>query len=867
MLTEGVGVEWQSASTADFELLRSMMPLRHHPTSPHHLLVLCSFLSSSRVLSCHSDLTDLTDVTRINANERTIAAAFAVDGSLLVQVMAHTIRVVRVNPNGRTAESVCANAAVVLDWNVRALGGGNVRITHAGIIDRWLVLGVLPSSRLVLCELTVSPISDCTIVVSSPTTIAADISCLSLFRVEDDARTGDGILVCAVGTHASSLALYRIIGGSSSLSTPSLHLITTRSLSSRDDFGQHTDGDLHIAESCLFVPKASLGPPLTSEPRRCGLLVVGVRDGWVVQYTMEPTSSPSLAVVATKRLGDLPVQLCPASHDNQRHTILAVSGHLSMLRPSPLSTLTLACTPVADVFEYVQAVHFSTPGTPAGSILALRDARLHVLSMDTTLSTSSPSLQPHHHTPFFHSARLSLPHTPRRVLYHPLCRCVVVALDSPGSTSLALIDVRPKRTERGEEVATVLGRYERLTEGERVMSIRPLVFDGSDACCLVVGTAATGLKPRFSRGRLLLFHLITADSASASALHSPDAIGRLDIHLLAAVRTRAAVTDLCVHPTRGVLCATGSWLTLFGVQGQPGSAEGPSWFKAGELEMRNRILSLDVRHSVVFVSVYKDGVSAVSIDGDPRSGTSLIMRPVLMDPTPRTARQLLTLGEVSSAPLVQSLSPLLAEPRVLAVDEGGHVVILRAAAGESTTLPSSSPASAAAPLPLPQTPPLMTLDARGEPRRNVVVARLRSFHSSRLTAEVESADDQLQRRGTHPLPTPPPAALIAAITGGVDCVQAVQGEERDVHLLRSLDRHLRRSVSTASANQVEYQDRRGMMRERRQDDACDQIIDGNLLLSFLRCSAEERSIALSGWKGPGEEDIRRAVQRTWTQQH
>ena len=854
VLTAGISVEFQSASIADFELLRLLVPLRHRASSPHHLLVLCSFLSSSRVLSCQSDLTDVTDLTLIKAEERTIAAAFICDGSFLVQITAHSIRVVRVNPSGRSAASVFANAAVALEWRVQALGGGEVRVTHAATFDCWLVLEVLPSSRLVLCQLTAAVTGGVSLLVHSQISIGADLSCLSLFRVGEDEPAEGGMLLCAVGTHSSSLAVYRIATGSTA-STVALQLAFAHLLSPPGGAGAPPDEQLHIAESCCYLPTGSTPRASSaSERERCGLLLVGMRDGGVVQLAVErsaalplsPSSPIHLTVVALSRLGNLPVQLCAASSGNLPHSILAVSGHLSMLRPSPLSSPALACSPVADVFEYVHAVHFSTPAMPAGSILALRDARLHLLSMTPTPSVSSPSLLSYS-APSFHSARLPLMHTPRHVLYLPLCHCVAVALDSPGSSSLLLVDVRPRRTETGEEVATVVNRYERLTDGERVVAMHPLAFHGSDACCLVVGTAATGPKPRSSRGRLLLFHLTSADSSPATQPPSAAAIGRVDFHPLAAVRTRGSVTDFCVHPTRGVLCAAGSWLTLLCVQGHPESAEGPSWSIMSELEMRNRILSIDVRDSLAFVSIYKDGVSAVSIEGEHRLGTSLTMRVVQMDPTPRTARHVLSLDGFGDAPDASSPSFLSVEPRVLAVDAAGGLAILRAVPDDSVTSSSASTVPTAL-SPPPPPPSLMELNAQGELPQHVAVTRLRALHQLRTAAA-----------------TSPLTAFVATVTGGVASLTPLHGSQRDVHLLLSLDRHLRRCVNGRASDIMEQPGRRRGGSVSREGEASQSVIDGDTLLSLLCCSAEERSFALSGWKGPGENEIRRALWRIWTQ--
>ena len=821
VLTEGVGVEWQSASSQDFELLRDIWPLRHPVSSPHHLILVCSFHSSTRVLSCQDDLIDVTDLTHVVSDQRTVAAAFTPDGSALIQVTPTGLRVLRVNSAGQGVEGVFQGSSVAVEWRVRELGPGDWRVTHAAMEGRWVVLGVLQPARLVLCHVSTSTAGQWKVAVVASRQLMADISCLSLLPLEGGDASGAETLLCAVGSHSSSLDLYSVALSPSSSSFT--EVASTPLAAFRETPCTPALAEVAIAESCVFVPPSVHSP--------CPSLLVGLREGLLLHFVLNLSSTlPSLSVQQpiVRRLGHLPVRLCSADTADSPAAVLAVSGHLSLLQSSPLSAPFLTCSPVADVSEYAYAVHFSTAGFPSGSILAVRDARLHVLvlrppppsPLRCLLSISPPS---------FHSAAILFPQSPYRVLYHPSSHCVLAAVESGSELShLLLVDVAPRRSERGEELGLITGRYGPLLEGERVLAMNPATLQ-TQADFINVGTSIAAVGRGVSRGRLLLFR-ITRCSGSASEA-SVDGPPSYELRLVAAVRTRAPVVSLTLEP-RGVVCACGSWLVMYGLQGGVGDGEQLAWRKLGSREMRNRIRSVDAgTPPLLFAAVDRDGVNAVAMEEE-GGGQYGPMRWTLMDPEPRMAQHVLAL------PSAQADTGAV---RVMRADDEGRVQILR---GKVASAGDVAPAPA----------PLFEAEAHCDFGREVVV-RCRLLRSSLPSplAEVERVMERGREggRGVLRKRTPRSAALVATREGRLHCIEPVEGSPADIGLLQALHRYLRSRVETCvSAGRVEAMKADG-----------EEILDGDLLLSVWQCSVEKRRDLLKEWTGAGESELRAAVYR------
>ena len=818
MLTAGVEVEWQSASGRDFELLHAIWPLRHVSSAPHHLLLVCSFHSSTRVLSCQGDLTDVTDFTLVHSDQRTIAAAFTPDGSAFIQVTPAGLRVLRVVPGGHGVEGVFAPTAAVAEWSVRALGSRECKVAHAAVEGQWVVLGTVQPTRLVLCQVTVTTTGQCEVAVVAGLPIATDISCLALVSCQGE-KASTPALLCAVGGHSSSLDLYSI-----TFSPPSpvgiIPVASAPLAGHRDESSHSAAAEIAVAESCVFVPTRSKSPSPSS------LLVVGLREGLLLQFELQPSalsSSLSLKQPVVSRLGSLPVRLCPAASPQCPDALVALSGHLSLLRSTPPSSPLLACCPVADVLDYSYAAHFSTADHPFGSILAVRDARLHVLTLAPP--PPSPRCLVSTLSPPFHSATIPLPLSPYRVLWHPPSNAVVVAVDGAGNGALLLVDVTPRRSERGEELGLITGRYDALLDGERVLCMSHAVLP-PDAGFLAVGTTVPALRRGVARGRLLLFHLTRRPASSAPPAADEPPV--YDFRLMAWVRTRAPVAAMGLHP-RGVFCACGSWLVLYGLHSAlGGGGELLMWRRLCSAEMRNGVRALDVRGPLVFAAVERDGVSALEV-GEEEETREVKLRWLLMDPEPRTADHVLALAAVEGGGRGM---------QVMRADERGRVEVMRGQMPAATGLPPPPP------------PPLFDAEAQVHVGHAAVArCRLLRLQSPSPHADVGRAASQEAQAAAQRQQTP--TTIIATMAGRVQCIQAVEGSPADRALLTALHRYLRgRVASDLSA---------GSHDGRRAEAA--EMLDGDLLLGLWSCSAEDRSRALRDWRGPGEDELRGAVQR------
>ena len=604
MFTEGVGVEQQSVSGPDFGLLRSIIPLRPRPTYPYHVALLCAFVSSSRVLSCQAELSDVTELSHVKSEERTVAADFGLDGSVLVQVTSGGVRMVSVNGAERTADRIFAGSSVALEWDVDALGAAT-RVVHAAVLDDRVLLGVLPSPRLVLCGITfldLQPGAEPTVVLTvlAQLPLAAELSCLCLFHVDGGFASEDHVLVCAVGTHACSLDVYAIASPTPQ-QPPSFFALLTASLSGFN----HS-----VVESCMDCAEG-------------GLLLVGLREGLLLQFLVEWPPSPfSLSPVAlpepvVHRFGILSVQLCRApTWLYGDGSFLALSERLMMLLPSSLSTSALTPLPVATGTRYTYAVHFSSPGFPDGSILAVADARLHLLSILPPTRRGLPcGLVSTARWPF-HSVTIPLPGTPRRVLYHSPSQLVVVALASDSHCPLLLVD--PSwRPGSGQGTGYTEAAEQMCDPGERISSLSSLAvlrLPGPMEV-LVVGFSSHIPLTGKTRGALQLYHIQHSGTHSISItaraeLYSPRA--HL-LHLATITVGSEAPAVLRAHAS-GVLCAVGSAVKLIAYYADRGSPL--QCVVRAQVELNNRVMDIDLDGDVVLVSVYNDGVRVLQIDGE-----------------------------------------------------------------------------------------------------------------------------------------------------------------------------------------------------------------------------------------------------------
>ena len=815
------------------------------------------------MLSLSQQLTDVTEESRLLSQQRTVTAGFALGGRVLLQVTAAGLRAVRVNTAADGSPlQLLSGCELCGDWDAEQLGGAGTRVAHGCVLHDRLLLSFLPDNAIVLYSLSAqqppSSSSSLQLAVSAlgRVQLDADISCLTVWS---EAASSSAPFLCAVGTYASAVHVFAL--GSSSSAAAFTRLQSVRRLpadASNDSDG--IAGSEAVADSMAFVcttPARQPPSPLRSTSALLpSVLAVGLRDGRLAQYSLDwqPAAvSASLALSlpaspAISRLGVLPVQLWAMQSELHPCCLLALSGRAWLLQPSPLLQPSLTASLLTDPASYSLLVSFSSASLSASSLLAVADGRLHVLSLCASpAAPPSPAASllsfPRLHS---HTSVIPLPHTPRRLLFHPPSRCVLLALESGARSLLSLVQIRA-----GAETAEAdaAASYELELEQREKATCLCCFDSGCDGVWLVVGTRLCGDREatassggrggRRARGRLLLLRVVS---------------GRLQ--LVRCCLLRDEVHGVCPFRRHFLLLSCGSSLQLQHVRVAAATGQAAAQCRLRcvlELECQSQVMSVDAQQEAVTVSLQRHGVGLLSVTEaaatEQLRPRTLKLQLTRIDPLPRTARQAVSLSSTAALPAAlcdqgehasraSSASDALTVLHIVAAEDDGRVVVLRdepsGRGQQPPPLPSAAASSPSSPSPSSaRTPPLLETEASFDLHGDVT-ARMRRV---RLTPTLSCSSG--------PVSSLPASCLLSSLTGRVVSLSPARANTAELQPLLAFQRHL--------LSRAELHAKAAVQREV-------GVLDADLLLAYCELDSESRRRLLAGWTGATELQLIQALQ-------